>query len=56
MAGRLVYVREHGVDVMVGCASFEGDPGAHAMALAFSIITPPLKAGVCGRMSTSAST
>src|SRR5262249_60456381 len=30
------YVREHGVDVMVGCASFEGtDPCAHAMALSF---------------------
>jgi putative hemolysin len=30
------YVREHGVDVMVGCASFEGtDPSAHAMALSF---------------------
>jgi putative hemolysin len=30
------YVLEHGVDVMVGCASFEGtDPGAHAEALSF---------------------
>jgi putative hemolysin len=30
------YVREHGVDVMVGCASFEGiDPAAHAQALSF---------------------
>jgi putative hemolysin len=30
------YVREHGVDVMVGCASFEGtDPRAHATALSF---------------------
>jgi putative hemolysin len=30
------YVREHGVDVMLGCASFEGtDPGAHAHALSF---------------------
>jgi putative hemolysin len=30
------YVREHGVDVMVGCASFEGtDPCAHAMVLSF---------------------
>jgi putative hemolysin len=30
------YVREHGIDVMVGCASFEGiDPSAHAMALSF---------------------
>ena len=30
------YVREHGVDVMLGCASFEGtDPHAHATALSF---------------------
>ena len=30
------YVREHGADVMVGCASFEGtDPSAHAEALSF---------------------
>jgi L-ornithine Nalpha-acyltransferase len=30
------YVREHGVDVMVGCASFEGtDPSVHATALSF---------------------
>jgi putative hemolysin len=30
------YVREHGVDVMIGCASFEGtDPAAHAEALSF---------------------
>jgi putative hemolysin len=30
------YVREHGVDVMVGCASFEGiDPAVHAEALSF---------------------
>jgi putative hemolysin len=30
------YVREHNVDVMVGCASFEGiDPAAHAEALSF---------------------
>ena len=30
------YVREHGVDVMLGCASFEGiDPAAHAQALSF---------------------
>jgi putative hemolysin len=30
------YVREHGVDVMLGCASFEGtDPTAHAHALSF---------------------
>jgi putative hemolysin len=30
------YVREHGVDVMIGCASFGGtDPTAHAEALSF---------------------
>jgi len=30
------YVREHGVDVMIGCASFEGtDPSAHAETLSF---------------------
>ena len=30
------YVREHGVDVMLGCASFEGiDPKEHAEALSF---------------------
>ena len=30
------YVREHGVDVMLGCASFQGtDPHAHAAALSF---------------------
>jgi L-ornithine Nalpha-acyltransferase len=30
------YVREHGIDVMLGCASFEGtDPAAHAEALSF---------------------
>jgi putative hemolysin len=30
------YVREHGADVMLGCASFEGtDPRAHAEALSF---------------------
>ncbi len=30
------YVREHGADVMLGCASFPGtDPAAHALALSF---------------------
>jgi len=30
------YVREHGIDVMIGCASFEGiDPNAHAHALSY---------------------
>lgn len=34
--GLWTYVREHKIDVMIGCASFEGtDPKAHAMALSF---------------------
>lgn len=34
--GLWTYVREHKVDVMIGCASFEGtDPEAHAEALSF---------------------
>lgn len=34
--GLWTYAREHGIDVMIGCASFEGtDPDAHAMALSF---------------------
>lgn len=34
--GLWTYVREHGISVMVGCASFEGtDPHAHATALSF---------------------
>lgn len=34
--GLWTYIREHGVDAMVGCASFEGtDPRQHAMALSF---------------------
>lgn len=34
--GLWTYIREHKVDVMIGCASFEGtDPQAHAMALSF---------------------
>jgi putative hemolysin len=34
--GLWTYVREHKVDVMIGCASFEGtDPKAHAMALSY---------------------
>jgi putative hemolysin len=34
--GLWTYVREHKVDVMIGCASFEGtDPDEHAMALSF---------------------
>jgi len=39
------YIREHGVDVMVGCASFSGtDPRQHAMALSFlhhNALAPP---------------
>jgi L-ornithine Nalpha-acyltransferase len=34
--GIWTYAREHGVQVMIGCASFEGtDPRQHAMALSF---------------------
>lgn len=34
--GIWTYVREHGVDVMLGCASFPGiDPSAHALPLSF---------------------
>lgn len=34
--GLWTYVREHKMDVMIGCASFEGtDPSEHAMALSF---------------------
>lgn len=34
--GLWTYVREHGVDVMIGCASFPGvDPKQHALALSF---------------------
>lgn len=34
--GLWTYVREHAVDVMIGCASFEGtNPDDHAMALSF---------------------
>lgn len=34
--GLWTYIREHKVDVMIGCASFEGtDPSEHAMALSF---------------------
>ncbi len=34
--GLWTYIREHKVDVMIGCASFEGtDPAAHAMALSY---------------------
>jgi len=34
--GLWTYVREHDIDVMIGCASFPGtDPDAHALALSF---------------------
>lgn len=43
--GLWTYIREHKVDVMIGCASFEGtDPDAHAMALSFlhhNALAPP---------------
>jgi L-ornithine Nalpha-acyltransferase len=43
--GLWTYVREHGIDVMIGCASFEGtDPDTHAEALSFlhhNALAPP---------------
>jgi L-ornithine Nalpha-acyltransferase len=43
--GLWTYVREHKIDVMIGCASFEGtDPDAHAAALSFlhhNALAPP---------------
>jgi L-ornithine Nalpha-acyltransferase len=43
--GLWTYVREHKIDVMIGCASFEGtDPNAHAEALSFlhhNALAPP---------------
>ncbi len=43
--GLWTYIRENGVDVMIGCASFEGtDPEQHAMALSFlhnQALAPP---------------
>jgi L-ornithine Nalpha-acyltransferase len=43
--GLWTYVREHKMDAMIGCASFEGtDPAAHAMALSFlyhNALAPP---------------
>lgn len=43
--GLWTYVREHKVDVMIGCASFSGtDPKAHTMALSFlhhNALAPP---------------
>lgn len=43
--GLWTYVREHKVDVMIGCASFEGiNPKVHAMALSFlhhNALAPP---------------
>jgi putative hemolysin len=43
--GLWTYIREHKVDVMIGCASFEGtDPAAHAMALSYlhhNALAPP---------------
>ncbi|MCC0016004.1 MAG: GNAT family N-acetyltransferase [Rhodobiaceae bacterium] len=35
-AGVWTYIRHHGLDAMIGCASFQGtDPQAHALALSF---------------------
>ncbi len=43
--GLWTYVREHGIDVMIGCASLPGtDPDRHAMALSFlhhNALAPP---------------
>jgi putative hemolysin len=43
--GLWTYVREHKVDVMIGCASFEGtDPAQHAVALSYlhhNALAPP---------------
>ena len=43
--GLWTYVRENGIDVMLGCASFEGtDPDAHRVALSFlhhTALAPP---------------
>lgn len=43
--GLWTYAREHKIDVMIGCASFEGtDPKAHEMALSFlhhNALAPP---------------
>jgi L-ornithine Nalpha-acyltransferase len=43
--GLWTYVREHGIDVMIGCASLPGtDPDQHAMALSFlhhNALAPP---------------
>ena len=43
--GLWTYVREHKIDVMIGCASFEGiDPDEHRMALSFlhhNALAPP---------------
>lgn len=43
--GLWTYIREHKVDVMIGCASFEGtDPNVHAEALSFlhhNALAPP---------------
>ncbi|HPG88010.1 MAG TPA: GNAT family N-acyltransferase [Hyphomicrobium sp.] len=43
--GLWTYVREHKIDVMIGCASFEGtDPNVHAEALSFlhhNALAPP---------------
>ena len=52
------YVREHGGDVMIGCASFPGtDPSAHALALAICTIRRwRRRNGGSGRTTICAST
>ena len=56
--GVWTYVREHGADVMIGCASFEGtDPSIHARG---AQLPPPdalaPEVGASGRMTVSGST
>ena len=51
--GLWTYVREHKVDVMIGCASLAGtDPDQHAMASASCITTPWRRpSGAAARMT-----
>ncbi len=57
--GVWTYVREHGADVMIGCASFEGtDPSVACRGAQLSSTTPRWRPriGASGRMTISAST
>ena len=53
--GLWTYVREHKVDVMLGCASFEGtDANSHAMALSFRTTPrPPRPNGAAARTTAT---